>query len=133
MVTKQRRRTSDWLARHALAYARRGNPHPLIARLLFLLQRGGEPLRRDETLFIIEALEATAGKELNADLRQLEKELIALRVEGLMIEEGLLQKQAIGIVQDERKRSVRHIKRAIAARTPVRKKRRRRDGSANAK
>ena len=116
-----------------LHIARRGNPHPLIARLLFLLQRGGEPLRRDETLFIIEALEATAGKELNADLRQLEKELIALRVEGLMIEEGLLQKQAIGIVQDERKRSVRHIKRAIAARTPVRKKRRRRDGSANAK
>ena len=54
------------------------------------------------------------GKKIKADLRRLEKELIALRIEGLVTEEGMLQKEAIGIVQDERKRSVRHIKEAIA-------------------
>ena len=124
MVTKQRRRTSDWLARHALAFARRGDPSPLIARLR-LLHHGGEPLRRDEIDFIIAVLEATAGKALSADLRQLEKKLIALQVEGLVTEDGLSQKEAIGIVQDERKRSVRYIKDAIAAHRPADSKPRR--------
>ena len=45
-----------------------------------------------------QVLEATAGKALSADLRQLEKKLIALRVEGLVTEDGLSQKEAIGIV-----------------------------------
>ena len=112
-MTKQRRRTSGWLAQHALAFAGRGNPFPLIARLLFLLRHGGTPLSRDEINFIVAALEATAGKKIKADLRRLEKELIALRIEGLVTEEGMLQKEAIGIVEDERKRSVRHIKEAI--------------------
>jgi hypothetical protein len=117
--------TSDWLAQNALEYARRGDPPQLIARLLHTLQRGGEPLSRDEILFIIEALEATAGKEAKADLHRIDNDLMALRVE-----EFVLQKQAIGVVQDERRRpdggkySVRHIKSAIAD-----YKRRRRGGA----
>ena len=52
-MTKQRRRTSGWLARHAIAYALHGDPSPLIA-CLRLLSRG-EPLRIDEIDFIVEA------------------------------------------------------------------------------
>lgn len=120
---------SNWLARHALTYARRGDPSALIARLRLLPR--GEPLRSDEIDFIIAVLETKTWKVLNADLRRIEKERIGLRVEELTTEEGLSQKAAIGIVQDEhrsqggRKPSVRHVQRGIAAYEAS--KRRRRD------
>jgi hypothetical protein len=49
----------------------------VIARLSVCVQRSSEPLSDDEFLFIRDALEARAGKETNARLRQLEKQLIA--------------------------------------------------------
>jgi hypothetical protein len=78
-------------------------------------------LRSDEIDFLIAVLEAKTWKVLNADLRRIEKERIGLRVEELVTDnKGMLQKQAIAIVQGERKRpdggkySVRYIKEAIA-------------------
>jgi hypothetical protein len=88
----------------------RGNPGPLIAHFL-----SRKPLSDGEIQFIVEALEATGGKRQADELRELEKKLIALQVDALIDEDGLLPKQAIDEVAKHRGRSIRHIRTALAA------------------
>jgi hypothetical protein len=102
-----------WFAEFALDAARHGDPHPLIGRLHVHLQ-GGEPLSDGELQFIVEALEATAGKRSADNLRELERILIAEQVEALT-SEGMLQKEAIDEVMRQRGRSRRHIFSALKA------------------
>jgi hypothetical protein len=87
----------------------------LIGRLRFFLHHGGEPLSDGETQFIVEALEATAGKRSADNLREIERFLIAEQVAGLMSEEGLLLKAAIEEVMRQRGRSRRHVFSALKA------------------
>jgi hypothetical protein len=106
--------TPAWYVDYALNEARRGEPGHLIARLQNALQ-GGERLSDGEYWFIIEALEATESKQTRAQLRDLEKQLIALQVDGLIDEEGMKPKQAVEAVKKDRDCSTRHIRTALRA------------------
>jgi hypothetical protein len=101
------------LAKYAAARARAGDPYPLIGRLLYALCRSGAPLSDEEVALVRGALEATAGKEASNQLRDLEKQLIARQVDGLVDENGLPPGEAVGRVAEQRERSVRHVKSAL--------------------
>jgi hypothetical protein len=102
------------LAKYAVARARAGDPYPLIGRLLYALQRTGAPLSDEEVAFVRDALEASAGKEASSQLRDLEKQLIARQVDGLVDENGLSPGEAVEEVRRDRNRSVRHVRTALA-------------------
>ena len=92
----------DWHAKYTTTEAARGNPYPLIGRLL-----KRRTLSDAEIRLIITALEHKAGKETATDLRIIEQKLIAARVDGMIDEDKLTQKQAIDVVCKERDCSVR--------------------------
>ncbi len=102
----------DWYTKYVAAEAARGNPYPLIGRLSNVTQ-----LSDAEIMSIVAALRATAGKETNAYLRRLERELIAIEVDRMIDDDKapLTQKQAIAAVRQGRGRSTSYIKDAIAA------------------
>jgi hypothetical protein len=102
------------LAMYAAARARAGDPYPLIGNLLFALARAGNPLSDDEVIFIREALEATAGKQTHADLRERGLWLIARQVDGLIDDDGYEPKDAVNEVIRHRRRSLRHIRTALS-------------------
>jgi hypothetical protein len=102
-------------AKYAYEEARHGNPYPLAARLMIALQASNKPLSDDELRFIRDTLEASAGKETNALLRDLELQLIAQQVDGLIDEDGKSPKDAVDAVKRDRRRSVRHIRTALKA------------------
>jgi hypothetical protein len=102
-------------AKYAYEEARHGNPYPLIARLAACVQRSSGPLSDDEFNFIRNVLEASAGKETNARLRQLEQRLIAQQVDGLIDEDGKSSKDAVDAVSRDRRRSARHVRTALKA------------------
>jgi hypothetical protein len=100
----------DWYAKYVAAEAARGNPFPLIGRLLNVTQLSDAEIR-----LTIAALKAKAGKEANTYLRLVEKKLIAIAVDRMINEDKLTQKQAIEKVRQGRGRSTSHIKAAAAA------------------
>ena len=106
-------KSPELFARFALDAAQHGDPYPLIARLHVSLQ-WGKPLSDGELRFIIEALEATAGKRCADNLRKVEQMLIAEQVEGLT-NDGMPQKKAISEVMRQRGRSRRHVFNALKA------------------
>ena len=103
-----------WAAKHAFEQAKRGDPGPLIARLMLALQGRG-CLRDGEYWFIIETLEATASKRTNARMRDLERWLIAEQFDGLVDEEGMTPKQAMDVVKKDRNCSTGKIRGALRA------------------
>jgi hypothetical protein len=111
-------------AKYAAAWARDGDPYPVIARLSVCVQRSSEPLSDDEFLFIRDALEARAGKETNARLRQLEKQLIAAQYDGLIDDDGKKPKEAFDEVKTLRDCWPRTVRRAIKQYGKPRRKRR---------
>jgi hypothetical protein len=92
-------RKGDILAKIALREARAGNLGPLIGRVRF----SSMPLTDGEREYIAAALEDLDGKRGKAMDRQIEKTLIAQRVEGL-IEEGFSTEAAVTKVMQERGR-----------------------------
>jgi hypothetical protein len=100
-------------AKFVLEEAKRGDPAPLIGRFRFFLQCGGEPLSDGEIQFIVEALEETAGKRSDRNLRKVEQALITMQVEHLM-SKGKPLKAAIYEVMQHRGRSRRHVFKALA-------------------
>jgi hypothetical protein len=102
--------TPAWYADFALKWARQGDPGHLIARLMLALQ-GRAHLSDGEYWFIVEALEATASKQTNAQLRDLERRLIAQQFDGLVDEEGMEPEDAMKAVmksRDCRERKIRY-------------------------
>jgi len=93
-------------AKFALDAAQHGDPYPLIGRLHVCLQGG--KLSDGELRFIVEALEATAGKRGGNNLREIERGLIAEQVEELT-SGGAQQKEAISEVMRRSGRSRRYI------------------------
>ena len=100
---------SKILAAFALREAKLGHLAPLISRVLT-----AATLTTGEREFIAAALERLDGKRGKAELRRVEKVLIALRVEGLINEEGLLPKAAVTQVMKERGRKRSTIYKAIS-------------------
>jgi hypothetical protein len=101
----------DWYVKYVATEAARGNPYPLIGRLL----NTTTTLSDVEFASTIAALKSTANKETKASLRRLEQELIANAVDRLIDKDKLTQKQAIATVKKGRGRSISHIKAAIRA------------------
>jgi hypothetical protein len=104
----------------ALDEAKQGHPEPLIGRLRFFLQHGGEALSDGEIQFIMDALQATAGPRSADNLRKVEQFLIASHVERLTKEgngdgKPLPRKAAVAEVMSQRHRSERHVKSALSA------------------
>ena len=104
--------TPAWYIDYGLREARQGNPGPLIARVMEVLQGR---LTDGEFRFIVEALEATESKQTRARLRDLEKWLIAHQFDGLVDEEGMTPAQAMDAVKKNRDCSVRTIRTALKA------------------
>jgi hypothetical protein len=102
-------------AKYAAARARAGDPYPLIVRLSVCIQRSSEPLTDDEFRLIRDVLEVSAGKETNARLRQLDKQLIAAQYDGLIDDDGKKPKQAFDEVKAWRDLKPRTLRRAISA------------------
>jgi CTP synthase (UTP-ammonia lyase) len=94
----------NWYAKYAATEFARGNPYPLIGRVL------GYPA---EVAAIRQVLQTS--KQTAADLRDLEKKLIAIAVDRMVDEDKLTQKAAIAKVSQGRKRSISHVKAAVAA------------------
>jgi hypothetical protein len=106
-------RYPKWYDDFVLDEARHGHPYPLIARLEMFLRNGGEPLTDGEIQFVVKTLEATARKRGKDQLRKAERALIALQVKHLT-SEGKPLKAAIDQVMHQRRRSRRHVFKAIA-------------------
>jgi hypothetical protein len=102
-------RKEAMLAVFAVHEARSGHVAPLIGRVL-----SGAQLTDDEREFIAAALERLDGKRGKAELRQIEKTLIAMRVEGLITEEGFSTEAAVARVMQERDRSRAFVFAAIS-------------------
>ncbi len=75
---------------------------------------GRVKLSTEEVSLVRDALESTQGKETAGKLRDLEKQLIAFQVDGLVDEGGFKQEAAIGEAAAQRQRSIRHIRTALA-------------------
>lgn len=103
-----------WYANYALEEAKRGDPGPLIARLMQALQGRGS-LSDGEFWFVIEALEARESPDTRARLRNLERWLIAQQVDGLIDEEGRKSKKAVAEVAKDRGCSPRKVRGALKA------------------
>ena len=97
------------IAEFALRDARAGHFAPLIGRV-----RSAAPLLPEERQFIAEALHRLDGRRGKAELRKIEKALIAQRVDGL-VEEGKTTDDAVRQVERERKRKRATIYAALKA------------------
>jgi hypothetical protein len=86
-MTKPPRIPRDWFAKLALREARRGDPGVLCARL-----STRKPLTDEEIQFIVEVLQANAGKRQRSKLRAIERYLIAAQVDELI--QGGMKKEA---------------------------------------
>lgn len=105
-----------WYADFCAREAGQGNPGPLIG-----LVQSGRPLSPAAIKFIVKALEAKRSRRGNEELREREKQLIALEVDGLIDEELKTapsrrgsQKRAIADVIKHRGRSESTIRTALA-------------------
>ena len=103
-----------WWVDYAIKQARQGDPGLLIARLQMALQGQGR-LSDPEYWFIIDALEATGSKQTRANLRDLERWLIAQEFDGLVDEEDLKPAQAMAAVMKNRECSPRKVRGALRA------------------
>jgi hypothetical protein len=104
----------DWYAKYAAAEADRGNPYPLIGQILVALQHSAAPLSVDQVSAVRKAMETTASSQTKAELRRLERKLLALAVDRRVDDDGTKQEFAIDEVSKARNRSVRHIRKALA-------------------
>ena len=98
------KRNDKLMAKIAVSEARRGNLGPLIARISVPATRA--TMSDGEWKFIIAELEARDGTRGRKALKVIEKQLIAMRVEGLKVgedgEKRLSPDQAVGKVMQER-------------------------------
>jgi hypothetical protein len=90
---------------------------------MIALQASNRPLSGDELCCIRDILEASAGKETNARLRQFGKRLAAAQYDGLIDDDGKKPKQAFEEVKAWRELKPRTLRRAISAYGKPRRKR----------